>query len=288
MTLNSKDTCWVLLLPVPYENDGAPEQRHILDLLHGVSVLIKKGVDSANIFIIIDGNNRSQIESLTYILLNRKFRVYSTEEYDSLRTKTNSYARLFLFVFGHGNEYGLASYRNITPYKLINSISSKTSFKEAAVFIAPCFSGVFNFMPVSSKENNGCEIIVIGSTKFYYSISSLTTENIFVNKLSWQADIFMLSIFKWFEKPEDIDGDGKYTILDLYKYASISANRINTNTRKDGFLSLVDTVPRNKKKIHRYEKIYLNNRILVSLIQKMPSFIKRILLNKIDYYHLIF
>ena len=96
------------MLPVPYENDGAPEQRHILDLLHGVSVLIKKGVDSANIFIIIDGNNRSQIESLTYILLNRKFRVYSTEEYDSLRTKTNSYARLFLFVFGHGNEYGPA------------------------------------------------------------------------------------------------------------------------------------------------------------------------------------
>ena len=44
MTLNSKDTCWVLLLPVPYENDGAPEQRHILDLLHGVSVLIKKGI----------------------------------------------------------------------------------------------------------------------------------------------------------------------------------------------------------------------------------------------------
>jgi hypothetical protein len=42
----------------------------------------------------------------------------------------------------------------------------------------------------------------------------------------WQANLFMFSFFDWLLKPNDVDGDGRITIVDGYKMAGIKSNHM--------------------------------------------------------------
>ena len=57
---------------------------------------------------------------------------------------------------------------------------------------------------------------------------------------SWVANISVLAFFQWIKKPLDIDGDGKCSISDLYKYVSFITNSVTKEIEKIQNYHLVD------------------------------------------------
>lgn len=90
------------------------------------------------------------------------------------------------------------------------------------MFLGQCFAGIFNYMPVMKREKNDKQLpplVVVGSSGLNFSISSTRVVQEKTEK-PYQANIFFYYLFKWIEKPEDIDGDGNYNLIDAYKYVS--------------------------------------------------------------------
>ena len=73
-------------------------------------------------------------------------------------------------------------------------------------------------------------------------ISSFTKWDISpTNPLQWIANISVFYMFEWFENPVDVDNDGNYSIMDLYKYVSYQTNRKTENIEKEQTNSFVKT-----------------------------------------------
>jgi len=58
--------------------------------------------------------------------------------------------------------------------------------------------------------------------------------------LTWPANLFLLFAFKWFSSPVDVDGDGRFTIMDSYKYAGVYSNAVNKDKKAAGLAKSVD------------------------------------------------
>ncbi len=243
-------TAWVFLLPVNDKNKN-PEDRHIYDLSFGVFKLESCGIAKSNIFLAIDGINYDNISSLVEQFTGSPHKIYSTEKISDLKKDSSFCSNLVLFICGHGHEYGLASHRGITPHKLLTTICSCTNFKNIVVYLGPCFSGIFNYLPTSDTQN----IVFVGSTKFYSSIATSVTETIANGiKYSWIADIFLMGVFRWFTTPEDIDGDGLFTILDSYKSISLYTNKVYSNIKKKNFPRLIQEIPKQHNELKKLIK----------------------------------
>lgn len=247
-----KETAWLFLLPV-YKKEQNPENRHIMDLAFGVYKLESSGISCNNIFIVIDGADYIKISEIIEQFTGSKHKIYSTDEIETLRSDAAFCSNLVLFVFGHGHERGLSSYKKITPHVLLSEIQKSSNIEKAVIYLGPCFSGIFNYLEIPGNQ----KIIFIGSTKFYSSIASRATEQVAGGKkLSWVANFFLLGVFKWFSRPFDIDGDGKYTIMDSYKYVSIYSNSVYADIKKSDFPYLIREIPKHHKKLVKLGKQY--------------------------------
>ena len=71
-----------------------------------------------------------------------------------------------------------------------------------------------------SEHNNHCNIVAIGGTGLFPSISAPVT----CNDVTWSANIFLVSVFNWILEPKDIDGDEKFSVMDSFKSAAIDTN----------------------------------------------------------------
>lgn len=238
MGLVGGNTKWVLFLSAKNE----PEVRHINDIAYGLLCLEKAGVSIKDIAIYIDGSDRASIEN--FLKSGTSSQVIIKEPKDFFTDQgNNTYENVILFVTGHGGPFGIDADEPITPHKLLNSLKSSPNLKHAVVYLGQCYAGIFNYIGAGTKTTNGNadpDIIFIGATNLHQSLSLHTTENFLTGPISWPANIFLLFAFKWFSSPVDIDGDGKFTIMDSYKYAGVFSNNSNKEMKTSELINSSD------------------------------------------------
>ena len=54
--------------------------------------------------------------------------------------------------------------------------------------------------------------------------------------MNWVANIFLLNVFRWISSPVDVDGDGKSTVMDSFKYAGSASNVANKELKIGSFV----------------------------------------------------
>lgn len=225
MRLVGGNTKWILFLSAKNE----PEVRHINDIAYGLLCLEKAGISIIDIAIYIDGSDRASIENFLKSGSSSQITIKESKDFFTDQAN-NTQENIILFVTGHGGPFGIDAVEPITPHQLLNSLKSSPNLKHAVVYLGQCYAGIFNYIGAGSKATNGNadpDIIFIGATNLHQSLSLHTTESFLTGPISWQANIFLLFAFKWFSSPVDIDGDGKFTIMDSYKYAGVFSNNSN-------------------------------------------------------------
>lgn len=238
MGLLAENTKWVLFLASKHE----PEDRHISDLAFGIYCLENRGINPADIFIYIDGNNRGNIQKLISVGTNYQYNVKKSSDFFS-DCDNNTHDNIVIFITGHGSIHGLDALPPIPPYRLLNRIKTTPNLDRAIVYMGQCYAGIFNYLAAGrkrrSEERVDPDVIFMGATNLHESISSSTTENINGNNYTWVANLFLLNIFKWISTPFDVDGDGKNTVIDSYKYAGTSSNVMNMSVKMNSFVQSV-------------------------------------------------
>lgn len=232
-------TKWVLFLA----SSSDPEHRFLFDIAFGVYCLESKGVNPADIFIYIDGNNRNDMDSIVSVGTPHTYNIKPTKDFFT-DCAQNTHKNIMMFFTGHGSINGLDANIPITPCMLLDSLKRAPSLERAVLYLGQCYSGVFNYV----KANKGArrpdgtddpEVIFIGATNLHESLSSNTQEQLHNGSYSWCANIFLLHLFKWISNPVDIDGDGHYTVMDSYKYAGVMSNKANKGSKVGSFFNSI-------------------------------------------------
>lgn len=246
MGLMRENTKWILFLASKDE----PEERHVLDLAYGLYCLESIGVAPENIDIFIDGDNRDNIQSWIAVGSSIAYDIKPTEMFFE-NANDNKHSNIVMFITGHGGPEGIGGKTPITPYALLTSLKSMSNLEQAVVYLGQCFAGVFNYIGAGSGRYKQAEdvkdpnVIFIGATNLHSSLSLSTRENVSSDgdqqkEFNWIANVFLLNVFKWFSNPIDIDGDGKKTIIDSYKYAGSYSNVMNKDFRIQSFVQSVN------------------------------------------------
>ncbi|MBM1205896.1 hypothetical protein [Pseudomonas fragi] len=238
MSLIGENTKWVLFLSAKNE----PEIRHINDIAYGVLCLEKAGVSISDIAIYIDGSDRASIENFLKSGTSSQINIKESKDFFTDQTN-NEHENIVMFVTGHGGPLGIDADEPISPHQLLNCLKSSPNLRHAVVYLGQCYAGIFNYIGAGSKVKNGQadpEIIFLGATNLHESLSLHTTEDFLTGPMSWLANIFLLFTFKWFSSPVDIDGDGKFTIMDSYKYAGVGSNSSNKNMKTNALINSSD------------------------------------------------
>lgn len=239
MSLIKSSTKWVLFLSSSVDS----EHRHIMDLAFGLQCLESAGIDRKDIHIYIDGRDRILINQLISSGTNNNYTVMESKDFFHDQTN-NKHDNLVIFVTGHGSIRGIDAPHPITPYALLRSIKQTPHLKSAVAYLGQCHAGIFNYIGAGRKVGqNGVaepEVILIGATNLHESLSSSTSETLVSGPTPWVANLFLLSVFKWISSPIDVDGDGKLTVIDSYKYAGVSSNIINKSIKINSFVRSLD------------------------------------------------
>lgn len=234
MNLIGGNTRWVLFLSSHSDADS----RHVQDLAFGVMCLEQAGVKITDIDIYVDGTDRVSIDNFIKSGTSSPFTVKHSKDFFTDQAN-NNHENLVMFVTGHGGLEGLDAVPPITPHALLNSIKSSPNLKQAIVYLGQCYAGIFNYIGAGSKGLangvNDPNVIFIGATNLHESLSHSTSENLITGLQNWPANLFLLFIFKWFLSPVDVDGDGKYTIIDSYKFAGAISNMANKKLKAQAF-----------------------------------------------------
>lgn len=159
---------------------------------------------------------------------------------------------LVVIVGGHGSlEHGIAVRSGISPYVLVESIRKYKRIRNAVVLLSQCYSGHFNFVEAESRNRKDAAIVLMGGTNFVASygvpkafyikviqnerFKKLVTlfendDSVYVNAAS-AINPFLLSFLEWFVFSFDLDGDGKSSLMDCYKYIAGRTEEIITSFR---------------------------------------------------------
>lgn len=237
MGLLSNRTHWFFILPSSTE----AEERHIYDIAFGVKILLYKKVEYKDIAIIIDHAPDIKIKMIFSALdVPLPMKIYDTTQIDTLLVN-NTYKNAVIFITGHGSPRGLDSDPPIKPYPLYYKFQTAAQFKRVIFYFGQCYAGIFNQMPLSThlglNSNSKCNMVAIGSTGLFSSVSAPIT----VNNITWSANIFLMYIFNWLLANDDVDGDGKLSVMDSFKFASIYTNEALKEIKKqDNIQSFIE------------------------------------------------
>lgn len=239
MSLMKDNTKWVMFLA----SNGDPEDRHVSDLAFGVYCLESAGINPKDIYLYIDGQNRTMIEKLISVGSSHPYEIGTTQDF-FISSKNNTYTKLVMFITGHGSIEGIDAQRPITPYTLLNCIKTTPNLTQSIVYLGQCYAGTFNYIGAGKgrkkESGNDPDVIFIGATNLHESLSSSTTESMTIGNYTWVANLFLLYVFKWLSRPIDVDGDGRLTVIDSYKYAGVSSNAMNKNIKINSFVTTLD------------------------------------------------
>lgn len=239
MGLIGGNTKWVLFLSAKTD----AEWRHIMDLAFGVMCLERAGVKIADIAIYIDGSDRVSIENFIKSGTTSAVVIKESKDFFVDQAK-NTHENVVMFVTGHGGPDGISAANAITPYSLLRCVKNSPNLQRAVVYLGQCYAGIFNYIGAGSKTDDegkaDPEVILIGATDLHESLSSSTSEQLLNGPVSWHANLFLLFAFRWFSDPVDVDGDGKLTIIDSYKYAGVYSNAVSKNAKANVLAHSVD------------------------------------------------
>jgi hypothetical protein len=239
MSLIKSNSKWILFL----SSSADPEERHIWDLAFGLMCLESAGIKSSDIYIYIDGKDRKLIAQLISNGSKAPPNIKESHEFFTDQNN-NTHDNLVMFVTGHGGIEGIEASKPITPHTLLQHLKSAPNLKQAVVFLGQCHAGIFNYIGagrrIAHTDTKEPELIFIGATNLHNSLSLSTQENFVNGSFNWIANLFLLHIFKWVSNPFDLDGDGKTTIIDAYKYAGAMSNVANKNAKVLSFVRSLD------------------------------------------------
>lgn len=235
MSLRTGNTKWVLFLA----SSGESETRHISDLAFGLHCLESTGIKQADIFIYVDGKDRLLISQFIGTGTKSVYTVKVSDDF-FVDLTNNTHENLVMFVTGHGDIHGIDAPKPISPYSLLSCVKSAPNLVQAVLYLGQCHAGIFNYIGAGRNAMapgaQGPNVIVIGATSLHESVSTSTQEQLGPNPLSWVANLFLLHVFKWISTPVDVDGDGKCTVIDSYKYAGVMANRTSKELKMGSFV----------------------------------------------------
>lgn len=236
MGLITDETHWIFMLP----SSGEAEERHIYDIAFGIKVLLRKTVKYNCISIVIDNPAFTKLSAVfSKLSVSLPSKIFSTSQLPEL-LESNTFRNIVVFVTGHGSPDGLDTNPPIKPYTFYKYFQTAKKLKKAVFFFGQCYAGIFNQMPLSTHlglPDTKCNMVAVGGTGLFPSISSPVT----VDDVTWSGNLFLTNVFIWLLKNEDIDGDGKLSVTDSFKYASIFTNEALINIKKrDNILSIIE------------------------------------------------
>lgn len=219
------------------------DERHIQDIAFGVKCLLKAGVDYKNINIFIDNVSKILTDYIfSYFEIKSPDMIFPTSELKNVMAG-NKKKNAVVFVTGHGSEEGMFTDVPIKPYKLYKIFLESPCLKNTVFYFGQCYAGIFNFMPLTKHLNMhgkfSNDIVAIGATGFE---SSVSIRQQLPNEKVYDANIFLLNVYKWILEKKDIDGDGHLSVMDSFKYATIEVNKQLHNSEKQNLLQTVVSI----------------------------------------------
>ncbi len=214
------NTCWLLLA-------GQAEPRHLSDIVVAVQALRERGVPDANIFVFAE--HQLLARHLTPYGVTRVFpaRALVTEA-----PKIAGFELAVLVVTGHGDGAGISMNAggSMNPAGVLAAVRSCPGIKAGVVVLCQCFAGLFHYAD-ADKVPGAADLCVLGATNLNPSLSFTSNTPAFVKKAdgspafpNWEANVFMFRLFEWLVQPQDVDGDGLFTLMDAHKHAGVKSN----------------------------------------------------------------
>ena len=147
-----------------------------------------------------------------------------------------------LFLPVMGDEKGIMGRKVIQPEPFYKLIRERGELKNVVVVLGQCYAGVFNYTNArayrdkETGEQLSPNMIVLGATNLHESISTPFTGTSLCGDRIWVANTFLAFFFGWIRDPRDIDGDGRYSVTDAFKYAAIFSNRLHKKAKGLGVI----------------------------------------------------
>lgn len=208
-------------------SSGHLEDRFLYDVNYGVAILKNQGVADEDIIVVTDATKETLVAKCT----NMSNVLFSTSSSFEFVVENADCENLFVISCCHGSISGIDSTTPIKPFSLNQALKNNKYAKNILVFLGQCYAGIFNFLDVRDNNKN---IVYIGATDIDASLSYM------LNGCEWVANISVFALFQWLKKPIDIDGDGIFSITDLYKYVSFYTNDVTRSIEKIQTYHLID------------------------------------------------
>jgi hypothetical protein len=137
---------------------------------------------------------------------------------------------LFIIVNCHGGlqSLGIDSTVPLQSIPFTEAIKS-SSATNIIVLFCQCYAGIYSYVDISHNDKS---IVYIGSTGMRPSLSAS------ICGIPWAANITLISMAYWMNSPLDIDGDGKFSIADMYMFVSALTNDIVHQLNKNHSMTL--------------------------------------------------
>jgi hypothetical protein len=213
--LTKDRTCWAFV-------SDSDEPRHLFDIVSAVDILRKRGVPASNLLVFTD---------YTEAALHLGPYGISHHSFADLPAKLSAVSDCDGVVFvatGHGMMDGIGATKPVlSPHQTIQAVRSIPGLKNGAILVCQCYAGIFDMMDATIPP----ELIMVGAVRLNPSVSASYKRDTPVSQQdgspgldAWLANIFMAAFFNWIAEPKDIDGDGRLSFADAYKYAGVKSN----------------------------------------------------------------
>lgn len=154
--------------------------------------------------------------------------VNSAAVYDTVRNIECD--NLFIITSCHGLLYGIDAIEIIRPFDLTEAIKQNPHITNCVALFGQCYAGIFNHLDLSYEGKN---IVYIGAAEMRTGLSVPLSWTLNGNKWQWCANIFVYYLASWLYSPDDVDHDGHFTIVDLFKFVSYYTNIKTENVEKE-------------------------------------------------------
>lgn len=138
---------------------------------------------------------------------------------------------IFIVVSCHGGLEGIGENGVIRPHNFLEAIKANNTLQTCIVLFGQCHAGVFHYSNVSDANK---KIVYIGAIGLRSGVSTgmryTSPPNI---DITWTANVLVYWFAQWFENPVDVDSDGQYSIMDLYKYVTEYTNIVTNKVEMD-------------------------------------------------------
>ncbi|UTC49845.1 hypothetical protein [Treponema sp. OMZ 855] len=254
--ITKENTQWLFMLT----SSQKPEDRHIYDIVFGITILLKKGIPINNISLVMDDDSL-RIRNIFFPLLGQNTVIHNYDKLPSLLASLNR-RYIMIIVTGHGSIEGIDARLPIKPYQFLYTIKQYANASTVLLFLGQCYAGIFDHLEIQKEQKRDGtytpEIIIIGATKIAVSMSTPVE----YGDISWYANILLVAFFRWIDQPYDIDGDSKYSITDAFKFIAYHTNGVSHQIEKQQYSKILQHLEQYKRlKEIPYDKLSLDEHI---------------------------